>query len=131
MPVRVVVADDEPGVRAFFRAALEEEGYEVKEAATGKQVLEIVHAYPVDLVITDLVMPEQEGIETVRALRKEFAGLGIIAMSGGFGAHFLKVAVALGANAVLCKPVEAEDLVNRVAEVVRSLPKAEHLTSTH
>ena len=51
-------------------------------------------------------------------------------MSGGFGAHFLKVAVALGANAVLCKPVEAEDLVNRVAEVVRSLPKAEHLTST-
>jgi PAS domain S-box-containing protein len=127
--VMVVVADDEPGVRSFFRAALEEEGYEVREAATGKQVLEIVHAHPVDLVITDLVMPEQEGIETVRALRKEFAGLGIIAMSGGFGAHFLKVAVALGANAVLCKPVEAEDLVNRVAEVLGSLPKAEHLTA--
>ena len=131
-PVNIVVADDEPGVRAFFRAALEEEGYQVMEAANGKQVVDLVHTHSVDLVITDLVMPEQEGVETVRALRKELPGLGIIAMSGGFGAHFLKVAVALGANAVLCKPVEAEDLVNRVADVLRSLPKAEnHLTPAH
>jgi DNA-binding response OmpR family regulator len=115
------VADDEPGVRAFFRTALEEEGYEVVEAANGKQALQEVRTGPVDLVITDLVMPGQEGVETVRALRKEVPGIGIIAMSGGFGANFLKVALTFGANAVISKPVEAGDLAAKVAEVLRSV----------
>jgi len=117
--VRVVVADDEPGVRAFFRTALEDEGYEVIEAASGTQVLHEVRTGAVDLVITDLVMPEQEGVDTVRALRSEVPGIGIIAMSGGFGAHFLKVALAFGADAVMSKPVEAEDLVIKVSEVLK------------
>jgi CheY-like chemotaxis protein len=120
-PARVLVADDEPGVRAFFRTALEEEGYEVVEAANGKQALQEVRTGPVDLVITDLVMPGQEGVETVRALRKEVPGIGIIAMSGGFGANFLKVVLTFGANAVISKPVEAGDLAAKVAEVLRSV----------
>jgi len=120
-PARVLVADDEPGVRAFLRTALEEEGYEVVEAANGKQALQEVRTGPVDLVITDLVMPGQEGVETVRALRKEVPGIGIIAMSGGFGANFLKVALTFGANAVMSKPVEAGDLAAKVAEVLRSV----------
>ncbi|MEI9975894.1 MAG: response regulator [Ignavibacteriota bacterium] len=105
--------------------ALEEEGYRVLEASNGKEALAAVRGGPVDLVITDLVMPEQEGIETVQALRKEAPAIGIIAMSGGFGAQFLKIALALGANAVMSKPVEAEELVRKVAEVLRSLPQNE------
>jgi CheY-like chemotaxis protein len=117
---RVLVADDEPGVRTFFRNVLEDEGYEVVEAADGKQAFSAVRAGGVDLVISDLVMPEQEGAETIRALRKEQPDIGIIAMSGGFGARFLKVALLLGADAVMSKPVEAEHLTAKVAEVLEA-----------
>jgi len=74
----------------------------------------------VDLVITDLVMPEQEGLETIQALRQDVPGTGIIAISGAFGGQFLQVAKALGADAILTKPIRAELLLNRVAEVLKS-----------
>jgi CheY-like chemotaxis protein len=119
-PARILVADDEPGVRGFFRKVLEAGGYGVLEAANGKEALEEARAGRVDLVITDLVMPEQEGIETIQALRKEIAGIGIIAMSGGFGEAYLRMAHVLGAQAVLTKPVSAEQLLATVAEVLKS-----------
>ena len=64
-PARILVADDEPGVRSFLRKVLEGAGYEVMEAANGKEALQKVRAGGVDMLITDLVMPEQEGIETI------------------------------------------------------------------
>ena len=73
-----------------------------------------------DLVITDLVMPEQEGIETIQALRRDVPGIGIIAISGAFGGAFLKVAQLMGAAAVLNKPLNADLLLARVAEVLES-----------
>jgi PAS domain S-box-containing protein len=117
---RILVADDEAGVRSFLRAALEQGGYEVTEAADGKQVLKQVRAERVDLVITDIIMPEQEGIETIRALRKEAPGIRIIAISGAFDGLYLEVAEMLGADAVLAKPVTAQLLLARVAEVLKS-----------
>jgi PAS domain S-box-containing protein len=116
---RILVADDEAGVRGFLRKVLEEGGYEVIEAVDGKQALQQARAGHVDLVITDLVMPGQEGIETIRALRREVPGVGIIAISGAFGGQFLKVAQMMGAAAVLNKPVSAELLLARVAEVLK------------
>jgi CheY-like chemotaxis protein len=118
-PARILVADDEPGVRSFLRKALEADGNEVIEAADGKQALEEALARQVDLVITDLVMPEQEGIETVRALRQDMPGVGIIAISGAFDGQFLKTAQMLGADAVLAKPVSAELLLAKVSEVLK------------
>jgi hypothetical protein len=117
---RIVVADDEPGVRSFLRLVLESRGYEVIEAANGRQALEAARAGRVDLVITDLVMPEQEGLETIRALRKDASDVGIIAISGALGGQFLDVARRLGAQAVLRKPVSAELLLAKVAEVLKS-----------
>jgi len=117
---RILVADDEAGVRGFLRAVLEKGGYEVIEAADGKQALEEARAGRVDLVITDLVMPEQEGIETIQALRKDVAGVGIIAISGAFEGKFLEVARKLGAEAVLTKPVSADLLLAKVAEVLKA-----------
>ncbi len=117
-PARILIADDEPGVRSYIRAVLERSGHEVIEAAEGKQALHSALCDPVDLVITDLVMPEQEGIETIRALRREAPGIAIIAISGAFGGQFLKVAQAMGANAVLAKPVSANQLMKTVNEVL-------------
>ncbi|MCX6629780.1 MAG: response regulator, partial [Candidatus Solibacter sp.] len=117
---RILVADDEAGVRAFLRKVLEHGGYEVTEAADGKQALRQALAGHVDLVITDLIMPEQEGIETIQALRREAPRIGIIAISGAFGGQFLKMAHILGADALLSKPVSAELLLARVAEVLKA-----------
>jgi PAS domain S-box-containing protein len=115
---RILVADDEAGVRGFLRAVLEQGGYEVIEAANGKQALQKFRAGQLDLVITDLVMPEEEGLATVQALRREAPGVGLIAISGAFGGQFLKVALLLGADAVLSKPVSKEVLLAKVAEVL-------------
>ena len=117
---RILVADDEAGVRGFLRIALERGGYEVIEAEDGKQAFELARGGKVDLVITDLVMPEQEGIETILALRKDVPGVGIIAMSGAFEGDFLAVARKLGAQAALRKPVNADVLLREVAEVLKS-----------
>jgi len=117
---RILVADDEAGVRGFLRAALEMGGYEVIEAADGNQALRLARVGRVDLVITDLIMPDKEGIETIQALRKELPGIAIIAISGAFGGRYLKAAQRLGANAALGKPIRAELLLATVAAVLNS-----------
>jgi len=118
-PVRILVADDEVGVRSFLRTVLEDGGYEVLEAVNGKQAVEKVRAGLADLLITDLVMPEREGIETIRVLHKEAPGLGIIAISGTYSGPLLSVARLLGADAVLSKPVTPELLLTSVARVLK------------
>ena len=115
---RILVVDDEAGVRRFFRLALEQAGYEVTEAENGKQALEQALAGRIDLLLTDLVMPEKEGIETIRALRQEAPGIGIIAVSGAFGGMFLSTARMLGADVVLSKPVDVDLLLAKVAAVL-------------
>ena len=119
-PARILMVDDEAGVRGFLRKVLEDDGYEVIEAGDGKQALRRARSGHVDLVITDLVMPELEGIETIRALRREVPGVRIIAISGAFGGQYLAMAQKLGAAAVLNKPVNAELLLARVAELLNS-----------
>ena len=115
---RIVVADDEIAVRHFLGMALERDGYKVFEAADGKQALKLAIANSVDLVITDLVMPEQEGLETIQGLRREVPGVGIIAISGAYQGRFLAAARMLGADAVMGKPVDPESLLAKVREVL-------------
>jgi hypothetical protein len=117
---RILVVDDEAGVRSFLRAALAQAGYEVIEAAGGKQALCQMREAPAQLVITDLVMPEGEGLETIQAIRRELPDVGIVAISGAFGGDFLKVAEKLGADAILAKPVTPELLMAKVAEVLQA-----------
>ncbi len=115
---RILVADDEPGVRNFLRHALERSGYRVQLAEDGEEALRESRNCLLDLVITDLVMPRREGIETIRKLRRETPHIGIIAMSGAFNAQFLSVAQMLGADAVLTKPVAPDRLLRTVSEVL-------------
>ena len=116
---RILVVDDEAEVRSFLRTVLEDAGYEVIEAENGDQALKEARAGGVDVVLMDLVMPEKEGIETMQALRKESAGVGIIAMSGAMGGRYLEVALRLGAQAALAKPLNTELLLASVAEVLK------------
>jgi two-component system cell cycle sensor histidine kinase/response regulator CckA len=117
---RILIVDDEPGVRSYLHKVLENAGYQVAEAAEGRQAMRQAHAGPLDLVITDLVMPEQEGMETIRKLKKEFPTVAILAISGAFGGTLLRVAEMLGADAVLPKPVVPEQLLERIAAVLQS-----------
>jgi len=117
-PIRILVADDEPRIRSFLRAVLEPAGYQVFLAADGKDAFRQALSARVDLVIMDLVMPEQEGIETIQVLRRRAPGLGIIAMSGAFGGQFLEVARQIGADAVIAKPLSPVVLLRKVAEVL-------------
>jgi DNA-binding response OmpR family regulator len=116
--VTVLVADDDASVRSFFRLVLTGAGYEVLDAANGREADHIIHTQKVDLLITDLVMPEQEGIETILALRRSKAGLKIIAISGAFEGRYLNAAASLGADATLLKPVSPADLLSTVSTVL-------------
>src|SRR5262249_48013757 len=80
----VLVIDDEAGLRAFLRLALERSGHEVAEAEDGEVALRAWRAAPYDLILCDLMMPNRDGMETILALRVERPGLPVIAMSGRF-----------------------------------------------
>jgi len=114
----ILVADDEEGVRGFFREVLVHAGYKVTVAADGEEALKAARAERFQAMVTDLVMPEREGIETIQTLRKEQPDLKIIAVSGAFAATFLKVAETLGADATMPKPVSADALLATVRRVL-------------
>ncbi len=118
---RILVIDDDVQIREMLRQMLEFEGYEVIEAANGKEALKLQQQTPADLVITDLIMPEKEGIETIRELREIFPEIKIIAMSGGgvVGPEsYLKIAKSLGAQKTFVKPIERKILLNGIREVL-------------
>jgi two-component system cell cycle sensor histidine kinase/response regulator CckA len=118
--MRVLLVDDEPGVRSFLRSVLEPEGYELKEAADGEQALKMLRTWTADLVITDLVMPEKEGLETIQILRLDYPKVRILAISGAGGGSYLSVAKHLGAHGVLAKPVNPEALRAKVRDLLRA-----------
>ena len=115
----ILVADDDADMRGWLRDALETDGYDVVEAANGKMAVELLRRERVDLVITDLAMPEQEGIETIRLLKEEYPKLKIIAISGAFGGTFLEIAKLLGAGAALLKPIQLDNLLHTVHQLLR------------
>ncbi len=94
--------------------------YEVAEASDGLLGLKAAAQAPFDLVITDILMPNKEGIETMRELRRQESGLKIIAISGGDrrGGNFLEMAKKLGADKTLSKPFRPQELLADVAEVL-------------
>jgi len=105
--------------------SLESYGYLVTEAGDGKEGLASYKASPADLVITDLVMPEKEGLETIRELRKTNPQVKIIAMSGGSRSNAgenLKIAKLFGAAALVSKPFEVSKLAQTIAELLGERP---------
>jgi len=118
---RILVIDDDWQMREMMHQALERAGYGVVDAANGKIGMNIQRQEPVDLVITDLIMPEKEGIETIRELRRDFPGLKIIAISGGGRAGadgYLSVAKTIGADRTLSKPFDLKQILDTVGELL-------------
>ena len=114
----ILVVDDDAGIRALLRYLLEAAGYQVFEAAEGGEALIQAETHRVDLVITDLIMPGKEGIETIGLLHNQQPNLKIIAMSGAMESAFLAAAGHLGAQATLAKPFTKEQLLQTVHRVL-------------
>ncbi|MFA6009338.1 MAG: response regulator [Desulfobacteraceae bacterium] len=110
----ILVIDDESPIRLMLRMLLESEGYTVTEACDGTEGIKCYRENPADLIITDIIMPEKEGIETIMTLRKENPSIKIIAMSGGGKNNadgYLKTAKLLGALETLKKPIRKDVLL--------------------
>lgn len=124
---RILVVDDEVGIRTLVRNMLVRDGHEVTTARDGVEALQVVDREAIDLVITDLIMPEKEGVETISELRTRFPAIKIIAMSGGGmggATDYLRMARALGAGQTLAKPFTRDDLLKLVkAALSPALPQ--------
>jgi DNA-binding response OmpR family regulator len=119
---RILIIDDEEQPRHMLRLALERAGYEVVEARDGNEGLQRFHETPTDLIITDLLMPEKEGLETIIDVRREFPNVKIIAMSGGGRSgslNFLEIAKRLGAQRTLAKPFGLQEMLAAVRELLQ------------
>ncbi len=123
----VLIIDDEPAVRAALTRVLGRAGYAVRVSASGDAGLSELRRQPADIVITDIIMPGIDGVETVRTIAREFPRVRIVAISGGgcygLGGYrpqaitttaYLTEAQAAGAHAVLTKPFETADVLNAI-----------------
>lgn len=117
----ILLIEDDLMLRRALRLALEHFGHTVLEAGDGRQGFKLVKAQPFDLVVTDMIMPEMEGVETILELRKANPALPIIAISGGgrgSPADYLHIALQFGAARVLTKPFELDDFCAAVTAVL-------------
>ena len=111
----ILIIDDENTTRVFLRSVLETEGYEITEAANGRIGLELYRQKPTDLVITDIIMPELNGLDMLLELTREFLRAKVIAISGaGEEKNVLDVAKLLGARQTFQKPFSVSKLLGAV-----------------
>ncbi len=122
---RILVVDDEEQVRRVLRLVLERAGYEVDTAADGNEAVAIFYPSRHDVVITDIVMPEKEGIETIQELRQKSAGVRIIAISGGgriSPEEYLDWAKRFGVHCTFTKPINRDELLDTLAALTVIVP---------
>ena len=116
---RILVIDDDTNLRAMIGLSLQGVGYDVVLAEDGRDGVEKHRLKPADLIVTDLYMPKQEGLETIQMLRREFPDIPIIAMSGAVLANtMLDIAAKLGAARILHKPFEFDELLKAIEEAL-------------
>lgn len=121
--MKILVIDDEPEIREILRIWLEQEGFTVFDAENGREGMKLQRQHSVDLLICDLIMPVQEGIETITAFKKNFPKVGIIAISGGgrIGpGSYLEVAEQLGAWKAFKKPLTISSLIQSIRDWARA-----------
>lgn len=115
---KILVIDDDVIVRETIIQILEDRGYQVVSAEDGKRGIASFRSEKPDLVITDIIMPEKEGIQTITEIRRERPDAKVIAISGGGrigNTDFLKIAQKLGASDVIAKPFDPDDFLTRVS----------------
>ncbi len=114
----ILVVDDEAAVRHILKRKLEDHGYSVHEAGDGNAAIAALQTHEFDLVITDIVMPERDGIETICYIRKEQPRVKVIAISAPSNKLFLESACGLGASCAFEKPLSLADLAHAVDDLL-------------
>jgi DNA-binding response OmpR family regulator len=120
---KILLVDDDTLVRTSLAYALEDAGHVVTQAVNGDDGLAALGREPFDAVVLDILMPEREGIETIREIRVKWPLLPVLAISGGDKtgwSDFLRMATVLGANDTMAKPFTATDFVDRVNRLLGS-----------
>ena len=131
---KVLIIDDEEDIRDALQMVLQSAGYHVWTASNGNEGIELQRSNPVDVIITDIIMPEKDGVSTIRELRQEFPGIRIIAISGGGGidpvtykpeaiktSAYLVAAKEAGADRIFTKPFERKDLIQAVDDLLNKI----------
>lgn len=122
----ILAVDDEEGIRLLLRQWLSRAGHRVELAANGAEAMRLLHSVHFDLVITDVVMPDGDGLELIAEFKKSQAAARILAISGGGrylqGSDCLKIARGLGAHAVVMKPFNRQQLVAGIEQAMRAAP---------
>ena len=117
----ILIIDDNTEIREVLRQILERAGYEVMEASDGREGIDLYRERQADLIITDIVMPNKDGLETITDLRIEFPGSKIIAISGGGRLDpklYLELAEGFGADRLLTKPFGHDELLETVQDLL-------------
>lgn len=122
-PPTILVVDDDTAIREVMRITLNLEGYRTLTVDNGADAFRLLAEEPVQLMISDVIMPETDGVELMRDVRKRYPEVKIIGMSGG-GSHItaalcLRLAGQLGASAILSKPFTREELLATVAKALK------------
>jgi len=118
---RILIIDDDHHILLMIKKMLERAGFEVDLASNGDEGLELFNKLSFDLVITDIIMPEKEGLETIREMKRLRSDLKIIAMSGGgkvSSDNYLNTAKIFGATKILTKPFTQKQMVSAVQELL-------------
>jgi two-component system response regulator (stage 0 sporulation protein F) len=119
MMASILIVDDDAPIRAMLRRILEEDGHQIREATNGEIGLMLYRDAPADLVITDILMPERDGMEVTLALTQEFLDVRVIAITGTIGdQNFLNIAKLFGARRVIQKPFTPEEVRGAVRFVL-------------
>lgn len=120
-PKHILVVDDDDMMREFVKELLQLNDFEITEATNGKMALKKFRENPPDLVITDIIMPEMEGISFIRELREHNKDIPIIAMTGnvhGRMEEYLEISSQLGANEILHKPIQSNDFLDAINKLI-------------
>lgn len=120
---KILIIDDDPSILTMLKRMLEKAGYEVDTASNGSEGLVRIESCLPDLLVTDIVMPEKEGLELIFYLRANNPGLKIVAISGGGRFHYegyLTSAKLLGADLIFQKPIVHKEFVQAVTDLINT-----------
>jgi YesN/AraC family two-component response regulator len=120
---KILIIDDDPSILTMLNRMLEKAGYEVDIASNGSEGLEKIESSPPDLLVTDIVMPEKEGLELILYLRRKNPGLKIVAISGGGRFNYegyLTSAKLLGADLIFQKPLVHKEFIQAISDLINS-----------
>lgn len=123
MLINLLIIDDDIFFRELIKDILNDYPVNILEATDGDKGLEMLKSEPIHLVITDIIMPEKEGLESIIEIIQKYPGVKILAVSGGGSSgspHYLEMARSLGAHATLAKPFDDKTLIDKINELIHN-----------